>query len=65
VFAADEIVSSRSRPFLYIILIRTSGEIGSSEVALMKLANLIFLERTHHGVSNTSVMEQHQIFLSP
>jgi hypothetical protein len=31
----------------------------------MECADLILLERTHDGVSDTSVVEQHQIILSP
>jgi hypothetical protein len=63
--AFDGTDSFCSCPFLYIILVWTSGEVGSSEVALMELADLVLLEHTDDGVSDASVVEQYQISLMP
>jgi hypothetical protein len=46
-----------SSPFLHIIVVWASGEIGSSEIALMEFADLILLECTDNGVGDATVVE--------
>jgi hypothetical protein len=46
-----------SSPFLHIIFVWASGEIGSSEIALVKLADLFFLERADNSMGDATVVE--------
>lgn len=52
-------------PLEDVIFVRSCGDIGRSEVALVERADLVRLEGTDDGVQESSVVEQDEVVLLP